>query len=80
MSLFFASGGQIIGASASVSVLPKNMHYLLLLGWAFFVAKLVKNPSAMWETWVQSLGWEDPLKKEKATHVSILAGRIPWTV
>ena len=34
----------------------------------------------MWETWVQSLGWEDPLEKGKATHSSILAWRIPWTV
>ncbi|KAJ1070162.1 hypothetical protein K5549_006710 [Capra hircus] len=34
---------------------------------------------AIWETWVQSLGWEDPLKKEMATHSSILAWRIPWT-
>ena len=33
----------------------------------------------MWETWVRSLGWEDPLEKEKATHSSILAWRIPWT-
>ena len=40
---------------------------------AFLVAHLVKNPPAMWETWVQSLGWEDPLKKGKATHSSILA-------
>ena len=33
----------------------------------------------MWEAWVQSLGWEDPLEKETATHASILAWRIPWT-
>ena len=37
---------------------------------------MVKNPPAMWETWVQSLGWEDPLEKGKATHSSILAWRI----
>ena len=50
--------------------------------WAFLVAQLVKNPLAMWETWVRSLGWEDPLEEEKgkATHSSILAWRIPWTV
>ena len=42
-------------------------------------APLVNLP-AMWETWVQSLGWEDPLEKGKATHSSILAWRIPWTV
>ena len=39
-----------------------------------------KESSAMWETWVQSLGWEDPLEKGKATHSSILAWTIPWTV
>ena len=43
-------------------------------------AQLVKNPPAMRETWVQSLDWEDPLEKGKATHSSILAWRIPWTV
>ena len=46
--------------------------------WAFPVAQLVKNPPAMWETWVPSLGWEDPLEKGTATHSSILAWRIPW--
>jgi len=40
---------------------------------AFFVAQLVKNLPAIWETWVGSLGWEDPLEKGKATHSSILA-------
>ena len=40
---------------------------------------MVKNPPAMWETWVQSLGCEDPLEKGMATHSSILTWRIPWT-
>ena len=44
------------------------------------LAQLVKNPPAMQETWVQSLGWEDPMEKGKATHSSILAWSIPWTV
>ena len=44
-----------------------------------YVAQLVKNLPAMQETWVQSLGWEDPLEKEMATHSGILAWRIPWT-
>ena len=43
------------------------------------MAQTVKNLHAMWEAWVQSLGPEDPLKKEMATHSSILAWRIPWT-
>ena len=46
--------------------------------WASLVAQLVKNLPAMQETWVRSLGWEDPLEKGKATHSSILAWRIPW--
>ena len=46
---------------------------------AFPVAQEVKNLPAMQETWVRSLGWEDPLEKGKATHSSILAWRIPWT-
>ena len=44
------------------------------------MAQLVKNLPAMLETWVQSLGWEESLEKGKATHSSILAWRIPWTV
>ena len=45
-----------------------------------WLALVVKNPPATRETWVQSLGWEDPLEKGKATYSSILAWRIPWTV
>ena len=41
---------------------------------------MVKNLPAMWEMWVQSLGWEEPLENGKATHTSILAWRIPWTL
>ena len=44
------------------------------------MAQLVNNPPAMWETWIRSLGWDDPLKKGKATHSSVLAWRIPWTI
>ena len=43
------------------------------------MAQTIKNLPAMWETWVQSLGWEDPLEKGMADHSSILAWRIPWT-
>ena len=46
---------------------------------ASLVAHLVKNPPAMWETWVRSLGWEDPLEEGMATHFSLVAWRIPWT-
>ena len=48
--------------------------------WASLVAQLVKNLPTMWETWVPSLGWEDPVEKGRATHSSILAWRSPWTV
>ena len=48
--------------------------------WASLVAQLVKNPRAMRETWVRSLGWEDPMEKRKATYSSILAWRSPCTV
>ena len=58
----------------------EGVGYPLQCSWASLVAQLVKNLPAMWETWVRSLGWEDPLEKGKATHSSILAGRIPWTV
>ena len=57
---------------------PSNL--ILHVYWASLVAQLVKNPPAMRETWVQSLGWDNPLEKGKATHSGILAWRIPWTV
>ena len=47
---------------------------------ASLIAQLVKNLPAMQETWVRFLGWEGPLKKGQATHSSILAWRIPWTI
>ena len=56
-----------------------NLRHVIL-DWAFCVVQLVKNPPAMQETWVQSLGWEDPLEKGKAPHSSIVAWKIPWTV
>ena len=63
MILLFASGDQNTGAST----------------WASLVAHSVKNLPAMWETWVQSLDWEDALEKGTATHFNILAWRTPWT-
>ena len=53
--------------------------FFLLKYSSSLVAQMAKNLPAMWETWVQSLGWEDPLEKEMATYSSILAWRIPWT-
>ena len=51
----------------------EGIGYPLQCSWASLVAQLVKNLTAMWETWVLSLGWEDHLEKGKATHSSILA-------
>ena len=61
--------------TGSGQVLAKNIPF-----WTSPVAQLVKNLPAMWETWVQSLGWKDLLEKGKVTHSSILAWRIPWTI
>ena len=58
----------------------EGIGYPLQYSWASLATQLVKNPPAMQETWVQSLGREDPLEKGKATYSSILAWRIPWTV
>ena len=58
----------------------EGIGYPLQYSWASLVAQLVKSLPAMQETWVQFLDWENPLEKGKATHSSILAWRIPWTV
>ena len=68
--------GSIPGSGRSAG---EKVGYPLQDSWASLVAQLVKNPLAMQETWVRSLGWEDPLEKGKATHSSILAWRIPGT-
>ena len=58
----------------------EGIGHPLQYSWASLVAQLVKYPPAMWETWVQSMDWENPLEKGKATHSSILAWTIPWTI
>ena len=58
----------------------EGIGYPLVYSWASLVAQLVKNIPAVQETWVRFLGWEDPLEKGKATHSSILAWRISWTI
>ena len=69
--------GSIPGLGRSTG---EGIGYPLQYSWASLVAQMVKNLSAMWETWVLSLGWEDPLEKGKVTHSSILAWRIPRTI
>ena len=58
----------------------EGIGYPLQYSWVSLVAQLVKNLLAMWETWVWSLGWEDPMEKGKTIHSSILPWRIPWTI
>ena len=58
----------------------ERIGYLLQYSGASLVAQLVKNLPAMWENWVQSLAWDNSLEKGTATHSSVLAWRIPWTV
>ena len=55
----------------------EGIGYPLQYSWASLVAQMVKNPPAMRETWIQSLGWEDPLEEGMATHSSVLAWKIP---
>ena len=55
----------------------EGIGYPLQYSWASLVAQMAKNLPAVWETWVQSLGWEDLLEKGLATHSSVLAWRIP---
>ena len=69
--------GSIPGSGRSTG---EGIGYPLQYSWASFVAQLEKNPPSMRETWVRSLGWEDPLEKGKATHSSILACSISWAV
>ena len=69
------------GSNPSLGKSPgEGVGYPLQYSWTSLLAQLVKNLPAMQETWVRSLGWEDPLEKGKATHCSILAWRIPWAV
>jgi len=70
------------GRRGSDSLGMNQVHYVyceLYFYWASLVDQLVKNPPAMQDTWIQSLGWEDPLEEGMATDSSILAWRIPWT-
>ena len=57
----------------------ERIGYPLQYSWASLVAPRVKNPPAMWEPWVPSLGWEDPLEKGAVTHPGVLAWSIPGT-
>ena len=68
--------GSIPGSGRSAR---EGIGYPLQYSWASLVTQLVMNLPSVWETWVPSLGWENMLEKEMATHSGILAWRIPWT-
>ena len=70
----------IFNLNFPVGLWQKSYGYVMYHAVLLLVDQLVKNPPAMWETWVQSLGWEDPLEKGKATHSGITAWKIPWTI
>ena len=57
----------------------EGLGYPFQYSWAYLVTQMLKNPPAMQETWVRSLGGEDPLEKGMAAHSSILPGESPWT-
>ena len=71
------NAGDTGSISASGRSAGEGVGFSLQYSWASLVAQLVKNPPAMWDTWVRPLGWEDPLGKGKATYSSILTWRIP---
>ena len=77
---FTCNAGDPSSIPGSARSAGEGRGYPLQYSWASLVAQLVKNPTAMWETWVGPLGWKDALEKGKATHSSILAWRIPRTV
>ena len=76
----WVSGGLLQGWGHCMGTFEGGLHYLRYLhhSLASLVAQMVKRLLAMWEIWVRSLGGEDPLEKEMATHSSTLAWKIPW--
>ena len=75
-TLHVGDPGLISGSGRSPG---EGIGHPLQYSWASLVSQTVKNPPAMWATWVRSLGWEDLQKEGMATHSRILAWRIPWT-
>ena len=67
------NAGDPASISGSGRSAGEGIGWPLQYSWVSLMAQLVKNPPAVWETYVRSLGWEDPLEKGKSTHPSILA-------
>ena len=86
----FSRGGSLRGSRRVITSLIQKPHFFHQQKWGRWggalqyscvsmVAQMVKNVPTMWETWVRSLGWENPLEEGLATHCSILAWKSPWT-
>ena len=86
----FSRGGSLRGSRRVRTSLIQKPHFFHQQKWGRWggplqyscvsmVAQMVKNVPTMWETWVRSLGWENPLEEGLATHCSILAWKSPWT-
>ena len=75
---FTCSAGDPISIPRSGRSAGEGIGYPLQYSWASLGAQLIKTLPSMWETWVQSQGWEDPLEKGAATHFSILVWRSLW--
>ena len=73
------SGGQLLIPPGRIRLLGQSENDTQLWVWASPVAQTIKRLPTMWETWVRSLGQEDPLEKEMAIHSSILVWKISWT-
>ena len=78
--LFLFSPWQVCSVLSQQMALGNDTTHHVKKNWDFLKAQLAKNPPAMQETLVQFLSWEDPLEKGQATHCSILAWRITWTL
>ena len=74
------NAGDLSSIPGSGRYTGEGIGYLFQYSWASFVTQLVKNLPGMWETWVRSLGWRDPLEKGKTTHYSILPWKVPWAI
>ena len=78
--MFASKNTKGIGRNKAKEITTNGMVIIIrIYCWASLVAQRLKCLPAMWETWVRSLGQENPVEKEMATHSSILAWRIPWT-
>ena len=79
MKCFSLEKKLIIVVETPLVTVSENNNIYIVSSWTSLVAQTVKHLSTTWETWVRSLGWEDPLEKEMVIHSSTIAWKIPWT-